>query len=171
MTKNFEVISFRMPLSETRRVAVSSSRVLPRGGSLTRGKRLNNVARHKGQEVSCDAKHPRHLREKRTEDPSAHFLPVLAAASSGVHSGYSPGKTYLGVLISFTRGPLPERKRKRKKKRRDPREERRTTDAGKRGEGRRQPKQKPVNRLRHVDDDTTKGKAVNFKLPPWPEAI
>lgn len=29
--------------------------------------------------------------------------------------------------------------------------------------------QKPVNRLRHVDD-TTKGRAVNFKLPPWPEA-
>lgn len=29
--------------------------------------------------------------------------------------------------------------------------------------------QKPVNRLRRVDD-TTKGRAVNFKLPPWPEA-
>lgn len=27
-----------------------------------------------------------------------------------------------------------------------------------------------MNRLRHVDD-TTKGKAVNFKLSPWPEAI
>jgi hypothetical protein len=30
--------------------------------------------------------------------------------------------------------------------------------------------QKPVSRLRHVGD-TTKGKAVKFKLPPWLRAI
>lgn len=67
MGKNFEVISFRMPFSEPPSCGII--RVLP-PSSLTRSKRLNNVARHKGQ-VSCDAKHPRHFLEKRTEDPSA----------------------------------------------------------------------------------------------------
>lgn len=37
--------------------------------SLTRGKGLNNVARHKGQ-VSCAAKHSWHFCEKRTESLS-----------------------------------------------------------------------------------------------------
>jgi len=57
-------------------------RVLP-PSSLTRGKGLNNVARHKGQ-VSCAARHSWHFREKRTESPQ-HFLLVPIAVSSGVH--------------------------------------------------------------------------------------
>lgn len=57
-------------------------RVLP-PSSLTRGKGLNNVARHKGQ-VSCAARHSWHFREKRTE---GHLSTSsrLPAASSGVH--------------------------------------------------------------------------------------
>lgn len=79
----------------------AQSRYHPRAStsSLTRGKGLNNVARHKGQ-VSCAARHPRHFREKRTENPSA--LPP--APSSLFRRPRSQGKTYLGVLISFTRG-------------------------------------------------------------------
>lgn len=79
--------------------------------SLTRGKGLNNVARHKGQ-VSCAARHPRHLREKRTENPSA--LPP--APSSLFRRPRSPGKTYLGVLISFTRGCYREGEKARRRR-------------------------------------------------------
>jgi len=52
--------------------------------SLTRGKGLNNVTRHKGQ-VSCAARHSWHFCEKRTESPSVASLFPFPATSSGVH--------------------------------------------------------------------------------------
>lgn len=120
-------------------------RVLP-PSSLTQGKGLNNVARHKGQ-VSCTARHSWHFREKRTESlsvlPPGSQQPLPASTQSG--------KTYLGVLISFTR--RGERGRQRIG----------IYDEEGRGEDTEARAEAAVNRLRHVDD-ATKGKAVNFKL-------
>jgi len=147
MTKNFEVISFQMPFRGRRGRGIIRV-LLP--SSLTRGKGLNNVTRHKGQ-VSCAARHSWHFCEKRIESPSVASLFPFPATSSGVHVV----RENLSRRFNFVYSGMLLKKK----------EEDRGSKPRERGERivARGLQQKPVNRLRHVDD-TTKEKAVNFKL-------